>query len=138
MATISSIAHTAPTFGNHSSSNKPKSRFRHQTQGDIELGRFERIKAYGSGANWKAGYKEAKQWFDGKSILGKITAVGMLAAAWALDFVIAPFTAGIWTVGKVFFPKLNVSGLGRAFHYGVQKSYELSKSATDATNTITH
>ena len=130
MTTISpNFSAAAPTFGNKTKNDKANSPFRyHQTQGKVDLGRLERIKAYGSINNLKAGYTEAKQWFNSKGVLGKAVAVGTLATAWALDFLMGLGTAGVWTAAKLFWPDLNLSGLGRAFHYGVHKSYELSKT----------
>ena len=130
MTTIASHSYTAPTFGNKTHSEKPKRSpfFYRQTQGKVNLNRFERIKAYGNGKHLEAGYKEAQQWFDGKTtMLGKAIAIGTLAAAWGLDFVMGLGTVGVWTGAKLFWPDLNISGLGRAFHYGVHKSYEQEK-----------
>ncbi|MDH4378961.1 MAG: hypothetical protein QE263_03530 [Vampirovibrionales bacterium] len=130
MTTIASGA--TPYFGNKTQSDKAKRSpfFYRQTQGKVNLNRFERGKAYiGSSEHLKAGFNEAQQWLKGKSVIGKVIAIGMLASTAALEFVISPLTIGIWSLGKIFFPSLNLSGLGRAFHYGVQKSYELSKTA---------
>jgi hypothetical protein len=137
MTTIASHSYTAPAFGNKTQGDKPKRSpfFYRETQGKIELGRFERLLGYQK-PHLRAGFNEAQQWFKGKSVIGKVIAVSMLAGTAALEFVISPLTVGVWSLGKVFFPKLNLSGLGRAFHYGVQKSYELSKNATPALDVI--
>jgi len=124
MTTIASGA--TPYFG--SNVPTPKRSFRYHYPDKIHLGRLERLKAYGSGTHWKAGYDHAYSWFKSKSAVGKVVALATLGTAWFLDTFNMIF-AGVWTASKFLYPNANLSGLGRAFHYGVQKSYELSKVA---------
>jgi hypothetical protein len=113
--------------------HEPKPSFRYhypKEKGDkITLGRLERGKAYISDwKHYKEGFHHARTWLRTKGFFGRTFAIGTLFAAWALDTLNLAF-AGVWTISKCFFPNANLSGLGRAFHYGVQKSYELSKVA---------
>lgn len=128
MTTIASHSYTAPAFGNQTQSDKPKRSpfFYRQTQGKIHLNRFERLWGYQK-PHLRAGFDEAEKWLKGKSTFGQIIAVGTLLGAWALDFVLGGLTVGIYSALKMLWPDLNISGLGRAFHYGVHKSYELEK-----------
>ncbi|MFN8614535.1 MAG: hypothetical protein U0003_01310 [Vampirovibrionales bacterium] len=123
---MSSVTAT-PHFAAKPKALVPQSSFRYHYPEAIQLSRLERFKAYGSTRHLKAGFRHATDWLKGKGVVGKIVAGASLLGAWALEFMIAPFSAGVWTVGKVFYPNLNLSGLGRAFHYGVQKSYELAR-----------
>ena len=129
---IKSALFSPPKGGYKVTTPEPSFRYHYPSgEGDkITLGRLERGKAYISGIkHYKEGFHHAHAWFKGKtSLLGKAIAVGTLLTAWGLDFLLALPFAGGWTISKCFFPNANLSGLGRAFHYGVQKSYERSKA----------
>ena len=93
-------------------------------QGTLQVPRAARIKAYFSLDNLKAGWKESMDWFKPKDFGGKALAIVTLLGAWAIDLIGSPLSAGIYTASKLWFPVLNISGLGMSFHYGVHKAYE--------------
>lgn len=86
---------------------------------------YLRWKAYGSKENLKAGWDKAMAWFKPKDLGGKALAIVTLAAGIATDFMGHMLIVGIpYTLSKVFFPFMNVSGFATAFHDGVHQAYE--------------
>ncbi|MFN8614536.1 MAG: hypothetical protein U0003_01315 [Vampirovibrionales bacterium] len=97
--------------------------------GPIGTPNWRRIAGYASKTNLQAGWNEVKRFWQGKDTGGKVLALATLGLAWFLDsllvlsligkpFALLPFFSWGWAQ----------SGLGRAFHYGVQKNHEYERA----------